>query len=102
MSEIPAKKYSYNSEYLNQYDVNPWLVANKHYSECVNRFLNTFPTKNDALKELERSDINNTCKRELNDLRDIAPTIRYKEAVGGQLKMMKNFFLEELEVKKKP
>ncbi len=98
MSEIPSKNYTHSSLNVNANEVNPWLIANVYYADCIDRFLNRFPSKQDALNELGRADVNNICKRELGYLRDLAPTIRYKEVLGGQSTLIPSPFIEESEI----
>lgn len=101
MSEIPAKLYVNSGLFIGPNEVNPWLIATKYYTECVDRWVNTFPSKKDLLEELKRSDINTVCKKELGYLRELAPTIRYKEVLGSQQYLFDNPFLEELDAKYK-
>merc|ERR1712170_209931 len=99
MSEIPPKTYVKSNLIIGPNENNPWLVANKYYSDCMTRFLISFPTKEDAIRELNRGDVNNICKKELGYLRELVPSIRYKEVLGRQNIMGKTFFKEEVEVK---
>jgi len=99
MSEIPSKNYKNSGLYINANETNPWLVANSYYVDCITRFVYNFNTKNECLIELERSDVNKICKKELNYLREIAPDVRYKEMLGSQSILYQSPFIEEVLVK---
>ena len=99
---IPAKSYSLPGLRLTSKDVNPWLIVTKNYSECVINFYSIFNTRKDLEKELSRADINTVCKKELDDMRSVAPEIRYKEVLGHQEYSTNNDYYEELTVKNLP
>ena len=96
---IPSREYSTSGLKMNPHDKNPWLIATRNYADCVKGYFRAFNTREDLEQELSRGDINNVCKKELNDLRSVVGDIRYKEVLGFQPHGLKNDFFEEILVK---
>lgn len=96
---IPSKEYSTSGLIMGVADKNPWLIATRNYAQCVRTYFTLFNTRDELEAELSRGDLNNVCKKELNDLRSVVGDIRYKEVLGFQPHALKNDFFEELLVK---
>jgi len=96
---IPEKSYSTPGLKLGITDRNPWLIANKYYTECLVNYYSLIRSKPEFEKELARADLNTVCKKELEGLKSIVADIRYKEVLGVQSVLARNDFYEEIDVK---
>jgi hypothetical protein len=61
---------------------NPWYVALKSYRKCVETFLVNNIEPKELREQLSDPNVDRICSRELAKLREIAPTIAYKEVIG--------------------
>ncbi len=63
-------------------DKNQWYIALKSYRKCVETFVNNNREISELQEKLQDPNVDRICLRELNKLREIAPTIAYKEIHG--------------------
>ena len=63
-------------------EMNQWYIAIKSYRKCVETFFMNNKEISDLQLKLEDQNIDRVCVRELNKLREIAPSIGYKEIFG--------------------
>jgi hypothetical protein len=62
---------------------NHWYIALKSYAKCVDLFYK----QNQSLEDLKEAQklpfVDRICQRELNKMREVAPSITYKEVLGN-------------------
>ena len=61
---------------------NQWYIALKSYRKCVETFIMNNSDLTELEERLKDPNIDRICVRELNKLREIAPSIGYKEIFG--------------------
>lgn len=63
-------------------DKNQWYIALKSYRKCVESFVMNNREISELHEKIQDPNVDRICVRELNKLREIAPTIGYKEIHG--------------------
>jgi len=63
-------------------DKNQWYIALKSYRKCVETFVRNNTEISELNEKLNDPNIDRNCVRELNKLRELAPSIGYKEIHG--------------------
>lgn len=63
-------------------EINQWYIALKSYRKCVQTFVKNNSNIAELEEKLQDPNIDRICVRELNKLRELAPTVGYKEIHG--------------------
>jgi hypothetical protein len=74
------------------YEKNAWFFALFNYTKCYNNYYNENGNYFKIKSELEREDVNNICKPELEELRKAANNgLTYKEVNGQVHPILKDY-----------
>jgi hypothetical protein len=80
-----------NIEY-HAYEKNNWYFALFNYTKCYTNYYKETGSYFQIKKELEREDVNNICRKELDELRNAANNgLTYKEVNGHVRPVLKDY-----------